>query len=52
MTNEATPTKLVVTIASGNDGERLMQALTALGQEVEIVVSPSNRRAARIRVAA
>lgn len=32
--------------------ERLMQALTALGQEVEIVVSPSNRRAARIRVAA
>jgi predicted XRE-type DNA-binding protein len=33
--------------------ERLMQALTALGQHVEIVVSPSSRRApARIRVAA
>ena len=33
--------------------ERLMQALTALGQHVEIVVSPSSRRVpARIRVAA
>ena len=33
--------------------ERLMQALTALGQHVEIVVSPSNRAApARIDVAA
>jgi len=33
--------------------ERLMQALTALGQHVEIVVSPSNRTApARINVAA
>ncbi len=33
--------------------ERLMQALTALGQHVEIVVSPSSRRIpARIRVAA
>lgn len=33
--------------------ERLMQALTALDQHVEIVVSPSSRRApARIRVAA
>lgn len=32
--------------------ERLMQALTALGQHVEIVVSPSNRGApARINVA-
>ena len=31
--------------------ERLMQALTALGQHVEIVVSPSSRRVpARIRV--
>ena len=32
--------------------ERLMQALTALGQEIQIVVSPSHRRAARIRIAA
>lgn len=32
--------------------ERLMQALTALGQKVEIVVSPSSPRTARIRVAA
>lgn len=33
--------------------ERLMQALTALGQHIEIVVSPSNRTApARINVAA
>lgn len=33
--------------------ERLMQALTALGQQIEIVVSPSGRRsAARISVAA
>ena len=33
--------------------ERLMQALTALGQHVEIVVRPSNRRTpARIDVAA
>jgi predicted XRE-type DNA-binding protein len=33
--------------------ERFMQALTALGQHVEIVVSPSSRRApARIEVAA
>jgi predicted XRE-type DNA-binding protein len=33
--------------------ERLMQALTALGQHVEIVVRPSSRRIpARIRVAA
>ncbi len=33
--------------------ERLMQALTALGQHVEIVVKPSSRRApARIDVAA
>jgi predicted XRE-type DNA-binding protein len=33
--------------------ERLMQALTALGQHVEIVVTPSNRKApARIDVAA
>ena len=33
--------------------ERLMQALTALGQHVEIVVSPSNSRTpARIDVAA
>lgn len=33
--------------------ERLMQALTALGQRVEIVVRPANRRApARIDVAA
>jgi predicted XRE-type DNA-binding protein len=33
--------------------ERLMQALTALGQHVEIVVSPSNRHIpARIDVAA
>lgn len=33
--------------------ERLMQALTALGQHVEIVVSPSSKRApARIDVAA
>lgn len=33
--------------------ERLMQALTALGQQIEIVVSPSCRRsAARISVAA
>ena len=33
--------------------ERLMQALTALGQHVEIVVSPSNRKTpARVRVAA
>jgi len=33
--------------------ERLMQALTSLGQRVEIVVSPANKRtAARIDVAA
>jgi predicted XRE-type DNA-binding protein len=33
--------------------ERLMQALTSLGQHVEIVVSPSNKRSpARIDVAA
>jgi predicted XRE-type DNA-binding protein len=33
--------------------ERLMQALTALGQHVEIVVSPSSRRSqARIKVTA
>jgi uncharacterized protein YaaQ len=31
MTNEAAPTKLVVTIVSGNDGERLMQALVRAG---------------------
>lgn len=33
--------------------ERLMQALTALGQDVEIVITPSRKRtAARIAVAA
>jgi Helix-turn-helix domain len=33
--------------------ERLMQALTAPGQRIEIVVSPANRAApARIKVAA
>lgn len=32
--------------------ERLMQALTALDQKVEIVISPADQRTARIRVAA
>jgi predicted XRE-type DNA-binding protein len=32
--------------------ERLMQALTALGQNVEIVVTPAKKKSARIAVAA